>query len=37
MAEILRFIKKMWEYLNKIKPETRSLLIIVLFGYVLYS
>ena len=37
MAEILRFIKKMWEYLNKIKPETRSLIIIVLFGYVLYS
>lgn len=37
MTEILKFIRNLWEYLNKIKPETRSLIIILLFGYVLYS
>ena len=31
------WIKKLWEVLNKIHPETRTLIIIVLFGYILYS
>lgn len=34
---ILQWIKKLWEILNKISPETRNLIIIFLFGYVLYS
>ena len=27
----------MWEFVNNINPETRTLIIIILFGYVLYS
>ena len=27
----------MWEYINGLSPETRSLIIILLFGYILYS
>ena len=34
---ILKWIKSLWEFINKINPETRSLIIILLFGYVLYS
>ena len=34
---IVRWIKNLWRILNKISPETRSLIIIFLFGYVLYS
>ena len=34
---ILDWIKKCWEILNKIHPETRSLIIILLFGWILYS
>ena len=34
---ILDFFKKCWELLNKINPETRSLIIILLFGWILYS
>jgi hypothetical protein len=34
---ILNFIKKCWKLLNCITPETRSLIIILLFGYVLYQ
>lgn len=34
---IVQWIKKMWEIINRIQPETRSLIIILLFGYVLYS
>lgn len=34
---ILQQIKKVWEALNKIHPETRSLIIMLLFGYILYS
>lgn len=26
-----------WEFINKISPETRSLIIVLLFGYILYS
>ena len=37
MIEIWNWIKKVWEYLNKIHPQTRSLLILLLFGYILYS
>lgn len=34
---ILDWLKKCWELLNKINPETRSLIIILLFGWILYS
>ena len=34
---ILNQFKKCWEFINKINPETRSLIIILLFGYILYS
>ena len=34
---ILDFFKKCWELLNKINPETRSLIISLLFGWILYS
>ena len=34
---ILDWLKKCWEFINKINPETRSLIIILLFGYVLYT
>ena len=33
----LDYLKKCWELLNKINPETRSLIIIFLFGWILYS
>ena len=34
---VANYIKKLWEFINKLNPETRSLIIILLFGYVLYS
>lgn len=34
---ILNAIKKVWEFLNNLSPQTRSLIILLLFGYVLYS
>lgn len=34
---VVNYIKKLWELINKLNPETRSLIIILLFGYVLYS
>lgn len=34
---ILNQIKHSWEFINKINPETRSLIIILMFGYVLYT
>lgn len=37
MTLVFDQIKKVWECINKIHPETRSLIIILLFGYVLYS
>ena len=37
MTLILNYVKKMWEFLDKIHPENRSLIIILLFGYILYS
>ena len=37
MIDIFKWIKKVWEFINRIHPETRSLIIILLFGYILYS
>ena len=37
MTEFLHQIRKVWECLNKMHPETRSLIILLLFGYILYS
>ena len=37
MVEILHWFKKVWDCVNKIHPETRSLIIFLLFGYILYS
>ena len=34
---IFQWIKQVWELLNKTHPETRSLIIILLFGWILYS
>ena len=33
----LDWIKYLWEFINKINPETRSLIIIILFGWLMYS
>ena len=33
----LDWIKYLWELINKIHPETRSLIILILFGWILYS
>lgn len=33
----LNYIKELWEMLNKIRPETRNLIIIFLFGWIMYS
>ena len=33
----LDWIKYSWELINKINPETRSLIIIILFGWLMYS
>lgn len=37
MTLIFKWFKNVWEFLNKISPEARSLIIILLFGYILYS
>ena len=34
---ILNCIKHVWEFINRIHPETRTLIIILLFGWILYS
>ena len=34
---ILKYLKNVWEFINKINPESRSLIIVLLFGYVLYT
>ena len=34
---ILNYFKHGWEIINKIHPETRSVIIIILFGWILYS
>ena len=37
MITKLNFIKDLWKGINKLHPETRSLIIILLFGWILYS
>lgn len=37
MLFIINFFKKTWDFINHIHPETRSLIIILLFGWILYS
>lgn len=37
MLFIINFFKKVWDTINKMHPETRSLIIILLFGWILYS
>ena len=37
MLQILNWIKNLWKGINKIHPQTRSLIILLLFGYILYS
>ena len=37
MLFIFNFFSKMWKGINKIQPETRTLIIILLFGWILYS
>ena len=37
MLEIFNYLKKLWNILNEIHPETRTLIIILLFGWILYS
>ena len=37
MLEKFNFLKKVWDFINNIRPETRSLIIILLFGFILYS
>lgn len=34
---IIQYFKNLWETINKISPETRSLIILLLFGYVMYT
>ena len=34
---ILNYFKKVWDFINRIHPETRTLIIILLFGWILYS
>lgn len=36
MLLILHYIKETWRAINRIHPETRTLIIVLLFGYVLY-
>jgi len=37
MSLILIWIRKIWGQINRLHPETRSLIIILMFGYILYS
>ena len=37
MNEFCKLLRKVWECLNKLHPETRSLIIMLLFGFILYS
>lgn len=37
MLNIINAVKHLWEFINKISPETRTILIILLFGQILYS
>ena len=37
MVNIVNYIKGLWGIINKIHPENRTLIIILLFGWILYS
>lgn len=37
MSFLTNLFKVIWDVINKINPETRSIIILALFGYVLYS
>lgn len=37
MSNLLNYIRELWKTINRIQPETRTLIIILLFGYILYS
>jgi len=37
MLTILNYIKEMWRVINRLHPETRTLIIILLFGWIMYS
>ena len=37
MLFITKFFKEVWGIINKIHPETRSVIIILLFGWIMYS
>ena len=37
MFNVLNYLKEVWGFINKIHPETRSLIIIILFGWMMYS
>jgi uncharacterized membrane protein len=37
MLTIFNYIKEMWRVINKLHPETRTLIIILLFGWIMYS
>ena len=36
MLQIFNYIKELWKTINKIHPETKTLLIVLLFGWVFY-
>ena len=37
MFNVVNYLKGAWGFINKIHPETRSLIIIILFGWIMYS
>jgi hypothetical protein len=37
MLNIVNYLKELWRIINKLHPETRSLIIILLFGWIMYS
>ena len=37
MLTIFNYIKETWRVINKLHPETRTLIIILLFGWIMYS
>ena len=37
MLEVINFFKKIWSLVDKIHPETRTMIIVLLLGYILYT
>ena len=37
MLNLINYFKGIWEFINRVHPETRTLVIILLFGWILYS